>query len=476
MPAEVAILHGWSDTSKSFHELRDFLAANGFPATQIWLGDYISKDDDVRVEDVAKRMDAVIQTELAANRLTTPFDLVVHSTGGLVVREWISRFYPDGTRCPAKRIVMLAPANFGSSLAHLGKSMIGRLTKGWNNWFQTGAEMLRGLELSSPYQWELARRDILDSTTTSPSTGPYGPDKVWPFLIVGARGYPSGLRQIVNEKGSDGVVRTSSANMNAIGMTIDFSSGPEQSEPRIWGRRCGPIPFAALPDRDHSSITDPGAESGSQPAMSSRLGRIILQALSCNSAQTYAQINEEWAAISDETADLARNETALRAAFQKNPPEPAELHQYFQIITRVRDDHGHPVDDYFIEFFAPQERNNQEAIYFHKEVLEDVHVNGQTPSFRAFFADRNDLMENYYPLIARPERRQVALSISAAAVGHNIRYFDSTKEGASGHFVVHRESHEQRADLSARLFRNATHLIEIVIPRQPISKVFKLAR
>ena len=30
MAAQVAIIHGWSDTSKSFHDLRDFLVANGY--------------------------------------------------------------------------------------------------------------------------------------------------------------------------------------------------------------------------------------------------------------------------------------------------------------------------------------------------------------------------------------------------------------------------------------------------------------
>src|SRR4051812_31253352 len=176
MPAQVAIIHGWSDRSESFHALRDFLVARGFGATEIWLADYLSMEDDVRVEDVAKRMQAVLLGLVETGKLTKPFDLIVHSTGGLVAREWIDRFYPKGVDCPAKRVVMLAPANFGSALAHLGKSMIGRITKGWDNWFQTGTEMLRGLELASPYQWDLACRDLLDPAAEGASTGPYSAD------------------------------------------------------------------------------------------------------------------------------------------------------------------------------------------------------------------------------------------------------------------------------------------------------------
>src|SRR5688500_14980280 len=168
MATQVVILHGWSDKSESFRNLRDFLVANGWAAAEVWLSDYISLDDDVRIDDVSKRMDEVIRAAIAGGTIQVPFDLIVHSTGGLVARHWISTFYPDGRAltdkmaCPVKRLVMLAPANFGSALAAMGKSMLGRVVKGWNNWFQTGTEMLQALELSSAFQWDLALSDLFD--------------------------------------------------------------------------------------------------------------------------------------------------------------------------------------------------------------------------------------------------------------------------------------------------------------------------
>jgi hypothetical protein len=45
MTAQVAIVHGWSDSSKSFYDLRDFLSASGYSATEIWLTDYVSMAD-----------------------------------------------------------------------------------------------------------------------------------------------------------------------------------------------------------------------------------------------------------------------------------------------------------------------------------------------------------------------------------------------------------------------------------------------
>src|SRR5215216_1533544 len=475
MPAQIAIVHGWSDTSKSFRALRDFLRANGFQATQIWLGDYVSTDDDVRIEDVGKRMERVIRQAIQDGKLTVPFDLIVHSTGGLLAREWITRYYPDGKGCPVKRLIMLAPANFGSALASLGKSMIGRVAKGWNNWFQTGTEMLVGLELASAYQWDLARRDLLDPVGNA--EGPYGPDKVWPFVIVGSRGYDSRLRQIVNEHGADGAVRCAAANLNAVGITIDFATDPDKPGIRPWHWRSGRMqfPFAVLPDRDHSSIHEP-AQASSAPQFTDRLGQVILQALACESSQQYGALHTAWQKVTASTAALLTNPGELKNAFQSKPPEPEELHQYMQIVTLVRDDEGQPVNDYFLEFFPPDRGGDAEAVYFHKEVLEHVHVNSRDASRRCLFVDHTDLMQGYYPRIGPKAKRQVAVSLSAAKLGENVRYFDSTKVGAKGHLVVHHEDEDRREELgSARLRRHTTHLVEITIPRQPIDKVFKLS-
>lgn len=152
----VLIVHGWSDNSESFQPLADFLKNNGFKPVLLWLGDYISMDDDVKVEDVAKRMHVLINEKLISGELKKPFDMIVHSTGGLVAREWITAYYLDDVAsCPLKRLVMLAPANYGSKLASMGQSLLGRIFGGWSNWFHTGKEMLASLELSSPYLWRL---------------------------------------------------------------------------------------------------------------------------------------------------------------------------------------------------------------------------------------------------------------------------------------------------------------------------------
>jgi hypothetical protein len=477
MPAQVLIVHGWSDSSKSFQDLNDFLVAHGYDTKQIWLTDYISMEDDVRIGDVVKRMQAVIDAALTSRQMTAPFDMIVHSTGALVARDWLSRYYADGANAPVKRLLMLAPANFGSRLASLGKSMLGRVVKGWNNWFQTGTEMLNALELASSYQWELARRDLLDASGTG--SGPYGLEKVWPFVIVGTRGFSDMLREMVNENGSDGTVRAAAANLNAIGLTIDFATNP--ADPRVipWHARSGArFPFAVLPDRNHASIHEPAEASGAADELSDRLGTLILNALRCDTGAAYSKIEADWDDISEATADLSRDvdgdDNVLRG-FKVDPPKGQALHQYMQIVVRVRDDQGYPVDDYFLEFFSPDQAGSADAVYFHQKVLDDVHVNGVDASRRCLFVDRTDLMFGFYPMLTDPAKRQVAVSISAAEIGPSVRYFDSTRVGAKGSLVVHREADDRATTVGAAcLRRNTTHLVEIVIPRQPVNKVFSM--
>ncbi|AHF00008.1 esterase/lipase family protein [Thioalkalivibrio paradoxus] len=475
MGRQVAILHGWNDSSGSFRKLERFLGSNGFDVANIWLGDWVSTDDDVRIEDVARRMQAVIRELQARGELADSFDLIGHSTAALVMRDWVVRYHPDGQGCPAKRMLMLAPANFGSRLATLGNSFLGRATKGAKNWFQTGREMLNALELGSTYQRDLATRDLLDPDGVD--DGPYGPDRIWPFVITGSRGYSNPTRRLLNEDGSDGTVRVPAANLNSSGITVDYSENTEVPTLRPWHSRTGgaTVPFAVLPDRDHTQIKFPEDETGAIPEISARLGERILEALGCDSPGQYAAIAESWRAGSEETAALAADSDRRRGLFRRRAPRIQELHRYLQVITRVRDEQGRPVDDYFVEFFSPNARSDAALLRFQTDVLDHVHVNKLDPSVRCFYVDRDDLMHRFYR--ENTGDRQLAASIVAADPGRNTHYFDQQIERGRGHLLLHCDREPERAALGAqRLHRNATHFIDIVIPRKADDRVFKLRR
>lgn len=473
MPArQVLIVHGWSDTSESLRELAAFLGAHGYDAKELWLGDYISMDDDVRVADVGKRMAEVIDAMIAAGDLEARFDMIVHSTGGLVAREWLTTRYRSAAEtCPMKRLVMLAPANYGSKLAAMGKSFLGRVVKGYNSWFHTGASMLNDLELASPYQWELAQRDVV----VAPGGGDaryYGADRVWPFVIVGTHPYAGLLRQIVNEAGGDGTVRACAANLNAQGVTIDFSRPEEPPVLSAWRSRLEcEVPLAVLPTRTHASIVDPDRASPANresiaetAAEQAQLGALILEALQCMDFNGYRDIRSKWDQLTEQTAQR-----------RDSPGADAEalFHQYMQANFYVVDDHGQPVNDYFLEFLSDTAESYTEAnVYLHAQVIKDVSVNSQIAASRNVYFDRTHLMDGYYRRLPAGADPVLCLSISAAAPGANIRYFKRESEGAKGQVPVHMEHDATRRWLK----RNSTHFVQIVIPRMPDRSVFKLSR
>lgn len=471
MARQVVIIHGWSDTSDSFRPLAAFLTANGFAPKELWLGDYISLDDDVRVADVGKRMGQVVDQLIASGELAASFDVIVHSTGGLVAREWLTtRYRGEAQNCPMKRLIMLAPANFGSKLAATGKSLLGRVFKGFRNGFQTGTGMLNDLELASSYQWELAQRDILRLPGADDDRC-YGADRVWPFVIVGTHPYASLLRQLVNEDGADGTVRVCAANLNARGVTIDFRYTDPARMFQPWESRLETdIPLAVLPTRTHGSIIDPDRSTEDSresipetAAQKAQLGALILQALRCQSFADYQGVAARWDAITEATAALSRT-----------APEDERdyYHQYMQANFYVIDDIGQPVPDYFLEFYSNTAKRDDAAnIYLHSHVIEDVKVNTLNKASRNVYFDRTDLVEGYYRLVPPQDPAKLFLSISAAPVGRNVSYF-APADASSGNVPIHVEGDKTKRWLR----RNATHFVQIIIPRTPGDDVFRLKK
>jgi len=477
---QVVIIHGWSDTSKSFGPLVQFLQNKGYKAVVLWLGDYISLDDDVKIEDVAKRLNTLVQDKITKGELTKPFDMIVHSTGGLVAREWISSYYGNAiAACPVKRLVMLAPANFGSKLASMGQSALGRLIKGWNNWFHTGKEMLASLELSSPYQWNLVQKDLLMPDDMNDNRTIYGEQGIWPFVITGTHPYPGALRQIVNENGSDGTVRVAAANLNAQGVTLDFTNSKEGNPDARWwkSRFSSPVPLAVLPDRTHASIIDPDKGDVEVTDGTKTLGEIILQALNCESWGHYQDISQKWdGEINKRTANLASDEQARKQLFKGDTQKEELFHQYIQVNVRVIDDHGADVTDYFLEFMGPEEDKTDELTsYFHREVMKQVHTNGSNAAYRCLFIDRTELVNIFYNKIDKSLPKELKMSISAKPPGNNISYFANYKAGASGSVKIHWID-DLPYSAPERFHRNSTVFVKIIIPRVPSDDVFKLEK
>jgi pimeloyl-ACP methyl ester carboxylesterase len=438
------ILHGYSDQYKSFIPLRDFLCANGVNVTEIALGNYITLEDHVTIEDLAKAFKSVLK---AKGIPTDPgsFDLIVHSTGGLVAREWLSRYYLEtGRGCPVKHLLMLAPANFGSPLAQLGQTMFGRIVKGWQSNFEVGTKVLEALEMGSPYSWRLADRDLFGSKSF------FDPAICMTAVFVGSLPYQAGLRQVVNKNGSDGTVYVATANLNATALAAIFPAGTQLPILKTRAPAYQPVAFAVFPNRTHESITLPG----DPPADFGQLIIDFLQLIPVN----YPAFLARCQALTDQTLPPPG----------PNPDNPY-FHRYQNLVTSVVDDFGTPVPDYFLEFYErPHSAEDAASIDqlmldVHTQVIQDVHNFKNDESYRSIIFDLTRLDATL------AGNKELMFSLSAAGPSNLIDYSVGAKNNA-GELPL-----DQNSPNFSTFFRpNQTLFVDITVERTQDSSVFAL--
>lgn len=368
MPAPIVILHGWSDSSRSLGPLAKFLSDElRTSVTTIDLADWVSLDDEITYRDLRHAMQSA-WTRQPELRGRTDACLVSHSTGALVVRDWMTTYYTPDT-VPFRRHLMLAPANFGSQLAHKGRAWYGRVFKGWKSHFQTGAHLLRGLELASPYSWELAERDVFSRQRW------YGGEHVLAAVLVGDSGY-GGVAAVTDEPGGDGTVRVSTANLNAAWIEVDFASDPAQPRLKVRTAPKNEIAFGVCPGENHSTVAFKTAPRGDATRA------WILRALRTPPGQwpRFVQDLEE------------SNQRHYAQAIEK----PDYFHAHQNTVLRVRDDLGNPIEEYLLEFNQGSSRRfsaTQFGALFQRKIVQDVHPYSGDSSLRSFLVNVSLLEE-----------------------------------------------------------------------------------
>ena len=480
----VAFIHGWSAKASSFEDLANALRIDGYEPVNLYLGEYPSTDDDVRIEDVAKRMDAVVREKLGGRK----FHLIVHSTGALVARQWLTTVYPKGGS-PVANFIMLAPANFGSPFARIGRSLAGRIIKGIGNEFQSGTEILHALELGSELQEALALKDRLSKDGSTDS--PYSANGTRPYVMVGALRVP-GAQVAVNDGGWDGTVRIASAQLDPHGLTVEFSENDGRPAITPWTRR-GPArtAFALLPDHHHTTITDPTGSRAKQEPYIGRSMDLIREALAVNTAAGYSRVTERWRTeITGQTRKLARSpakdEADPRAAIfgsrRKDWPPHDRYNEHYQVVVIGRDSSGAPLEDYGV-FLSTETaarvakgrrtRRNGDVDEVHERILRKVHVNSRAPWRRVFHLDRYKLMGRDEYFDTASSGRTLYASIAAAALGDNIN-FGLGKGQAYGYLPLRPGTRDLPEDHPDRILRRwSTHFIEVVLPRRIKDHVFE---
>lgn len=373
-PRPLVLIHGYSASGDSFGRWRELLAAAGRPTETLHVCTYRTLTNEVTLDDIADALDRALAVQAGLDG-DEEFDALVHSTGMLVVRAWLAA-RPE-RRARLKRLVALAPATFGSPLAHKGRGWLGAVFLGNKvpgpDFLEAGDRILGGLELASPFQWELAHRDLIggaDGSASAPTTF-YGTCGRTPFVFVlcGAAPY-RGLLRFTSAPGTDGVVRLAGASLNTRKITLDLTVDHDEGVRR---RRVQTAPWS---NADIPVIPFEGVDHGTiMSAPSPELVRFALAALSVRDAQGFAA----W------QTDAKRHARRVFARLRRR----GALARWQQLLVRVMDHRGHPVPDYFLEFLrrCPGKRKWEPLAGYDMH----VHTNSKDPSLRAFHVNLDTL-------------------------------------------------------------------------------------
>ncbi|MFA9394749.1 MAG: esterase/lipase family protein [Halodesulfovibrio sp.] len=339
---KLVFVHGWSVTDfDTYGELPAALQATmpedaGLELHHIYLGRYVSFNDEVTLDDIARAFDQARQDVIGDE----DFSCVTHSTGGPVVRLWMHLFYGSGNLegCPLKHLVMLAPANHGSALAVLGSKRLLRIFKKFKTGLEQGIKVLRWLQLGSNEQFDL---NVPWEQYFPADFGCY------PFVLTGdyrdKKAYDF-INPYLAEPGSDGVIRVCSANLNYQLVTLVQNNdlvveGYDDKKvvllkPSGGIKKTAPSPLALVPEASHS-----GEEHG--------IMRSVL-------AGTHHKpvIELIWDCLS--VTSSSEYEETIRSFEGKNNQIQGDNDQFTMLAFRIRDDRGNLVDDYDMLLLADE--------------------------------------------------------------------------------------------------------------------------
>jgi len=394
MEERTLIIHGYSDCSDSFVQIKNFLAKAGVGTVDsIYYADYQSREDSLTFDDVIRGLnDKLVDAGFieANGKKRCDLNVVVHSTGGLVIRHWLWRYYMrDGLRvddCPVKRLVMLAPANFGSPLAHRGKSFLGELVKGrWKvgDLFEVGRLILDGLELGSPFQWDLAHHDLLGEEVL------FRADRIHVTILVGADDY-TGIAAWVNKPGTDGTVVIAGTSLDSAKMIL---SPGDSRTPVDWHstKTVDQFAFGVLPGLNHGTIVDTFKED----ADGGLVGPLLLRGLRTGSPDDFARLIKD---LDDTTESTYKT---------KGADGREKYKMYQQFIVRCVDDQGNRADDFTLEFVLsnadPGSEDNKgsncaaDGVNYSDEasrlLTAEFHQHSVDPSYRRFLFVPSEMID-----------------------------------------------------------------------------------
>src|SRR5271165_2637981 len=193
MARPLVLIHGYSAKGQDFYPFcKALLKHRKIDAIDVDICSYISLNNEITIKDIAEGLDRAFRSHPVLTG-GQPFDAIVHSTGMLVIRAWLTNYGAlPGSNNRLKRLkhlIGVAPATWGSPQAHKGRTWLGALVKGSKipgpDFMNAGDLVLDGLELGGRFTWDLAHTDLLGPT-------PYfgaGPDTPYAAVFIGNTPY-----------------------------------------------------------------------------------------------------------------------------------------------------------------------------------------------------------------------------------------------------------------------------------------------
>jgi pimeloyl-ACP methyl ester carboxylesterase len=456
MADTLLIVHGYSDGSSSFTALGDFLKEHDcYKADKIFYLNYSSMDDEADFLDFADKLDADFRSRFMGQRI----DVVCHSTGSLVVRAWLAlhakrnRLRGTTEDCPVDRMFCFAPANFGSDLAGLGQSFLGKFRSTFFNshsnkkdFLESGKQVLRGLEPASPFQWRLSFEHDLHGEDSYFNPKRPAEQRCYPFVFAAANAYGGLEGALVKQRslpGTDGTVRISGTSLNTRACTLDFrQSGPELS---WWvDEKYSNIPFAMFAGFNHGSLIDPDT-----PLFTGHHGpgTLLLETI-----RRYPRNLAEYEALAqtfDAISELNLGELE---------DERKDLYQQF--FFRVRDDVDNLVDDFVIDFHVINKKdgsfNADLTEKFDADFKSEIYIHSASRAHRIFKVNCKNLAAFDDELTATDAK--LMLEIQGSSGLPDVRYEVST-------FVAYDPEAALPIGTPDLLYPNTTTMVDVVLNR-----------
>ncbi|KTD47109.1 phospholipase [Legionella rubrilucens] len=453
----VIFVHGWSVThTNTYGELPQWLESQcreGALAIQvgnIYLGRYISFNDTVTLDDIARAFEHAVREEMGDKlRQGERFACITHSTGGPVVRQWMDLYYKNTlSQCPLSHLIMLAPANHGSALAQLGKSRLARI-KCFFEGIEPGQPVLDWLELGSEKSWKLNESWLHYDCTA------HG---IYCFVLTGQsidRQLYDALNSYTGEAGSDGVVRVAAANMNYSLLQLHQEGDNGENLVVTQLTRTKPMAMGILPGCAHSGKKRGIIRSVTMANAANHPTAVwVLRCLKVKNRDGYTALANALGRLTEETQ---RNEhiEQVRTLIHKRE---YVTNRYSMILFKLIDDRGNPLDDYDLYLTAgPQYSEGA----LPKGFFVDRQRNLRNPGKLTYFLDY-DIMETG---INTPKMQ--------GNLGFRIRAYPEASDRALAYYRL-LDFHSSLADINKILHPNETVMVEIKLQRRVDSSVSRI--